>query len=157
MSTKSTYLSLDGIENQYFALLKKHPNNVDHIFKFCLYNNYDWRYWEIEQWWNDKMKQNSIRTFENKECDDEDIKAADISDSELETFVNFDKDAPLMQFTVNDICYVITKWVHNDIIYKEQILKTIRIFADHKLYGDKIIILEVEDIKRIVKEEMIHF
>eukprot|EP01084_Bolivina_argentea_P018450 34352_1 len=149
MSTKSTQLSLDNIQQQYLSLLKKHPNNINHIFKFCLYNNYDWKYWQIEQWWNDKSKQY------DEDKNDEDIKTAAISENELEKFVIFDKDAPLNQFTVNDICYVITKWVHN--IYKDKISKTKRIFANHKLYGDKIMILSVEDIRRIVKEEMIDF
>eukprot|EP01084_Bolivina_argentea_P018449 34350_1 len=152
MSTKPIRLSLDKIEEQYLSLLKKHPNNINHIFKFCLYNNYDWKYWEIEQWWDIKYKDK--QGDEDKK--DEYIQAADIS-NELETFVIFDKDAPLNQFTVNDICYAITKWVHNDIMYKNQISKTIRIFANHELYGDKIMILSVEDIRRIVKEEMIDF
>eukprot|EP01084_Bolivina_argentea_P116860 207563_1 len=95
MLTKSTRLSLDKIQEQYCSLLKKHPNNINHIFKFCLYNNYDWKYWDIEQWWNIKYKDKE--DDEDKEDDDdkkdEYIKAAGIS-NELETFVIFDKDAP---------------------------------------------------------------
>eukprot|EP01084_Bolivina_argentea_P237941 399772_1 len=66
-------------------------------------------------------------------------------------------DIPLHKFTANDICHVISKWVHNDKNYKKHIKKTERIFKSHELGIEKIKILSVADIKCIVKEEMLKF
>eukprot|EP01084_Bolivina_argentea_P220528 373723_1 len=135
-------MSLDKIEEEYILLLKYRPHSINQMFKFCFHKNYKWEYWQINEWWT------NTKTNRNDEK-----KPIESGSNELEMFVAVDKDAPLSKFTVNDICYVIIKWIYNDIDYKKHILQTERIFADHKLGLDKIMILSVDDVKRIVKDE----
>eukprot|EP01084_Bolivina_argentea_P130100 229697_1 len=66
-------------------------------------------------------------------------------------------DLPLHRFTVNDICDILKNWVYNDINHKKFLLKTQEIFKQRKLYGKKVSYLSGEDVKCIVKDEMIHF
>eukprot|EP01084_Bolivina_argentea_P030442 56418_1 len=64
---------------------------------------------------------------------------------------------PLHQYTVEDICDTIQQWVCNDINYKKYLLKTKRIFKQHNLSGQKMYYLSAEDVKCIVKEELLVF
>eukprot|EP01083_Nonionella_stella_P069118 184085_1 len=67
------------------------------------------------------------------------------------------KDVPLHRFTVKDICNTLKQWVYHDIRYKSNLQKTQQIFNRRKLNGAKIKHLAPEDVKHIVKDELLQF
>eukprot|EP01084_Bolivina_argentea_P222621 376768_1 len=48
------------------------------------------------------------------------------------------RDIPLNQFSVDDVCGTLLKWIYNDINYNAQLEKTKIIFLTHELYGQKL-------------------
>eukprot|EP01084_Bolivina_argentea_P058923 107549_1 len=80
-------------------------------------------------------------------------------ESKLEINVNkhIPADAPLVKFTVKDICDTLKQWIYNDINYKKHTLKIQNIFNIRKLNGQKINHLTTDDLKCIIKEDILKF
>eukprot|EP01084_Bolivina_argentea_P222186 376140_1 len=84
-------------------------------------------------------------------------------ETELEIFVTecIPRDLPLHRFTAKDICNTIKHWVYNDINHQKHISRTQDIFNNHSLSGRKLLLLlnklSTDDLKRILKEEMLSF
>eukprot|EP01083_Nonionella_stella_P273268 926930_1 len=65
------------------------------------------------------------------------------------------KRKPLNQWTVDDVYGRIKQWILSDLQYESCLSRTQNIFATHKLDGCKLQHLSSEDVKRIIKEDML--
>eukprot|EP01084_Bolivina_argentea_P062419 114151_1 len=69
-------------------------------------------------------------------------------------------DLPLHQFTAQDVCNIIERWISNDIIHTESRKKTQNIFVKHQLSGDLLsttYILSTAEAKQMIQSEMLDF
>eukprot|EP01083_Nonionella_stella_P001119 3241_1 len=64
---------------------------------------------------------------------------------------------PLNQWNVDDVCGRLIKWIFNDFQYQSHLSRTQSIFGEHRLDGEKLQHLSPDDVKCIIKEEMLQF
>eukprot|EP01083_Nonionella_stella_P241273 842644_1 len=67
------------------------------------------------------------------------------------------KMASLQQFSCDDIIYKIEEWIVNDRKYNQNLLKTKQILSNRSLNGEQMSFLSPENIKQIIKDEMLQF
>eukprot|EP01083_Nonionella_stella_P301759 1037058_1 len=82
---------------------------------------------------------------------------ADNNIDHLELLVIESVPIPLNQWSADDICATIARWIHNDIQHKSLCAETTEILNNHELFGDKLNYLSADDLKCIVKDETLQF
>eukprot|EP01083_Nonionella_stella_P012267 34798_1 len=142
--------SLDDIQDEYFMHFKHPPHHINHIFNYCQLKMYEWKYFEIKAWWRHKPQPKEW--WDRLETDPETDTKQRARSTQSTTNAK-----PLSQFTVHDMVRTITNWVQNDVNYTKHRSQTMKIFSNHQLAGDKMIILSGDDAKRIVKDEVLEF
>eukprot|EP01083_Nonionella_stella_P175247 609787_1 len=68
-----------------------------------------------------------------------------------------EKHIPLNKWTVSDISGRILTFILNDLDYQSHLSRTQAVFARHKLNGEKLMYLSSDDVKCIIKDDMLQF
>eukprot|EP01084_Bolivina_argentea_P308159 532769_1 len=78
-------------------------------------------------------------------------------DKPNQTILHSTYDLPLSRFTPNDIANKITSWVEQDINYQKYSKQTKQICTHFGLSGNLMCVLKPEQVKLIIKDEMLKF
>eukprot|EP01083_Nonionella_stella_P267804 904910_1 len=152
--------SLNDIQDEYFMHYGYAPDNINKIFKWCAHMQYEWKYFEIKAWWPNRPEPKGWWDQHPSKLPTPSTTANTYPELDIAIDTARNNKAlwkPLTRFTVHDMVRTITTWVENDINYTKHKSKTVNIFANHQLSGQKMIILSANDVKRIVKDEMLEF
>eukprot|EP01084_Bolivina_argentea_P117806 209142_1 len=67
------------------------------------------------------------------------------------------KYLPLHQFDHKQVSIIMKQWIMNDINFKQNLRKTMKIFSDCSLSGEQILSLSMNNIERILGKELLSF